>query len=229
MADFDQHAAEQFAQLALELHDTQGLTDTAETVADYALQAVSCHYAGIALAARGGHFEIIAATDPVVETLYQTQADNGDGPMLTALAGRTTVAVHDVTTETRWPGWQAKAADLGIGSVLHIPMVTHERTVGALSLFNTKPHAFGDDDEAIAYILAQHACVAVATALQDENLAQAIDARRLVGQAMGILMERFDVDGDRAFAILRRYSQDTNTKLRDVAQHLIDTRQLPQT
>ena len=41
-------------------------------------------------------------------------------------------------------------------------------------------------------------------------------------------MERFDVDGDRAFAILKRYSQDTNTKLRDVAQYLIDTRKLHQ-
>jgi AmiR/NasT family two-component response regulator len=58
-------------------------------------------------------------------------------------------------------------------------------------------------------------------------MAQAVDARKLVGQAMGILMERFDVDDDRAFAILKRYSQDTNTKLRDVAQQLIDTRKLP--
>jgi AmiR/NasT family two-component response regulator len=58
-------------------------------------------------------------------------------------------------------------------------------------------------------------------------MAQAVDARKLVGQAMGILMERFDVGDDRAFAILKRYSQDTNTKLRDVAQHLIDTRKLP--
>ncbi|MGC4939879.1 ANTAR domain-containing protein [Kribbella sp. DT2] len=40
-------------------------------------------------------------------------------------------------------------------------------------------------------------------------------------------MERFDLTGDQAFAVLRRYSQDTNTKLRDVAQHLIDTRKLP--
>jgi hypothetical protein len=55
-------------------------------------------------------------------------------------------------------------------------------------------------------------------------LALAVDARKLVGQAMGILMERFDVDDDRAFAMLRRHPKDTNTKLRDVAQHLIDTR-----
>lgn len=58
-------------------------------------------------------------------------------------------------------------------------------------------------------------------------MAQAVDARRLVGQAIGILTERFDVDQDRAFSILRRYSQGTNTKLHDVAQHLIDTRKLP--
>jgi AmiR/NasT family two-component response regulator len=54
-----------------------------------------------------------------------------------------------------------------------------------------------------------------------------VDARKLVGQAMGILMERYDLDADRAFKVLQRYSQSTNTKLRDVAQQLIDTRRLP--
>jgi AmiR/NasT family two-component response regulator len=61
------------------------------------------------------------------------------------------------------------------------------------------------------------------------NLAQAVDARKLVGQAMDILMERHDLDSDRAFTVLRHYSQETNTKLRDVAQQLIDTRKLPHT
>jgi GAF domain-containing protein len=221
--------AERFAELALELHEAHGLADTAEAVAEFALQAISCCYAGIALAARGRHFEIVAATDPVVETLYQVQADTGEGPLLVALAGRVSVEIDDVTTETRWPGWQHKAAELGIRSVLHVPMVTHDRTIGVVSLFHTEPHAFGVDDDAVAHLLAQHAAVAVAAARQDETLAQAIDARRLVGQAMGILMERFDVDGDRAFAILRRYSQSTNTRLREVAQQLIDTRRLPRT
>jgi AmiR/NasT family two-component response regulator len=44
---------------------------------------------------------------------------------------------------------------------------------------------------------------------------------------MGILMERFDLDPDQAFDVLRRYSQTHNRKLRDVAQDLIDTRHLP--
>jgi AmiR/NasT family two-component response regulator len=96
-----------------------------------------------------------------------------------------------------------------------------------LSLYALHPDAFTADDEAIAHILARHASVAVATARHEVSMAQAVDARKLVGQAMGILMERFDMNGDQAFAVLRRYSQDTNTKLRDVAQTLIDTRSLP--
>ncbi|WP_371407648.1 ANTAR domain-containing protein [Kribbella sp. NBC_00662] len=96
-----------------------------------------------------------------------------------------------------------------------------------LGLYSVHPDAFGPDEEAVAQILARHASVAVASARHEVNLANAVDARKLVGQAMGILMERYDLDSDRAFAILRRYSQDTNTKLRDVAAQLIQTRKLP--
>jgi AmiR/NasT family two-component response regulator len=67
----------------------------------------------------------------------------------------------------------------------------------------------------------------VATAREEATLWRVADARKLVGQAQGILMERFDLDADRAFALLRCYSQDTTAKLRDVARDLIATRKLP--
>ena len=113
--------------------------------------------------------------------------------------------------------------------MLDVPLATRNgaRTHGVLGLYSTRPDAFSFDDEAIAHILARHASVALANARHDQSMAQAIDARKLVGQAMGILMERYDLDADRAFHVLRRYSQDTNTKLRDVAQQLIDGRTLP--
>jgi hypothetical protein len=60
------------------------------------------------------------------------------------------------------------------------------------------------------------------------NLAAAVDARKLIGQAQGILMERFALDADQAFAVLRRCSQHLNIKLRDIAQQLINTRKLPE-
>ncbi len=86
---------------------------------------------------------------------------------------------------------------------------------------------FDEDDVAMAHIFGQHASVALATARREAGLRQAIDARHLIGQAQGILMERFDLTADQSFAVLRRYSQENNVKLRSVAAEIIETRQLP--
>ena len=223
-------SADSFARLAIEMHEAPGVEEAIEAVVQFALQALSCTYAGVALYARGSRPEVAAVTDPVVADVYDLQLSSQTGPLVTALQEKTTVLIRDTTSDDRWPEWAAKVAALGVRSVLDVPLVTGagaHQTVGVLGLYSPAADAFDADDEAIAHILARHASVAVASARHEETMAQAVDARKLVGQAMGILMERFDVDGDRAFAILKRYSQDTNTKLRDVAQQLIDTRKLP--
>jgi GAF domain-containing protein len=218
--------AERFAQLAVDLHDSDGIEETVQAVVDFALQALDCSHAGVALMT-GGRLEIPATTDPVVAEIYALQIGGGDGPLTVSLREHAIVLVSDISTDDRWPDWAAKVLELGVHSVLDVPLTTSAGTVGVLGLYSTEPDAFGPDEEAIAHILARHASVAVASARQEDSLAQAIDARKLVGQAMGILMERYDLDDDRAFAVLRRYSQTTNTKLRDVAQQLIETRKLP--
>jgi AmiR/NasT family two-component response regulator len=76
-------------------------------------------------------------------------------------------------------------------------------------------------------LLAVHAATALLAAQRQENLWQAVDARKLIGQAQGMLMERFTLDTDQAFAVLLRYSQDRNLKLRTVAEQLIEERRLP--
>ncbi|GAA0612206.1 GAF and ANTAR domain-containing protein [Kribbella sandramycini] len=223
-------SADAFARLAIEMHDAPGVEETIDAVVQFALQALSCTYAGVALYTRGGSPEIAAVTDPVVADVYGLQITNDEGPLVTALRDRTTILIRDTDSDGRWPDWATKVAQLGVRSSLDVPLATGDAarlTVGVLGLYSPQPDAFTEDDEAVAHILARHASVALAAARHEETMAQAVDARKLVGQAMGILMERFDVDGDRAFAILKRYSQDTNTKLRDVAQQLIDTRKLP--
>lgn len=222
--------ADTFARLALELHDAGGIDETVEAVVQFALQALNCSFAGVVLHTRGSRPEIAAVTDPVVADVYNLQIDNEDGPLMASLRDRATVVIRDTTTDTRWPQWAARVARLGVRSVLDVPLKLggrSVRTVGVLGLYSPDADAFGPDDEAIAHILARHATVAVANARQEATMAAAVDARKLVGQAMGILMERFAINDDQAFAILKRYSQDTNTKLRDVAQQLIDTRKLP--
>ncbi len=220
-------AAERFAQLALDLHESGGMEETVDGVVQFALQALDCSHAGVALIVSGRQLQVPAVTDPVVAEIYALQVGGGQGPLADSMREHSVVLVRDTASDERWPEWAGKVLELGVRSVLDMPLTTAAGTVGVLGLYSARLDAFGPDEEAIAHILARHASVAVASARHEDNLAQAVDARKLVGQAMGILMERYNLDGDRAFAILRRYSQDTNTKLRAVALQLIETRKLP--
>jgi GAF domain-containing protein len=228
VSEESEDAAAAFARLATELHERPGVEQTVEAVLQFALQAVGCTHAGVVLARRGGLSGTAAVTDPVVEQADQLQLERGEGPAVAAVMdGADSVYVADTEIDQRWPAWSLKAAALGLRSMLALRLHANGITLGVLELFHTEPAGFDTDDDAVAHILARHASIAVAVAREEAPLRQAIDARKLVGQAQGILMERFSVDADRAFAILRRYSQDNNVKLRDVAQRLIDTRELP--
>jgi GAF domain-containing protein len=224
----DRAGAAEFAQLAMELHDVDGVDETVEAVVHFAVQALQCTAAGVALVTGRGRPEALTSTDPRVAELHRLQIEADEGPMIAAIRPPCPVVIGDVETETRWSAdWIAQARAAGIRSAAHLPLLVEGRAAAVLSLYGDGPDGFGADDLAVAHILARHASVAIATARQEETLAQAIDARKLVGQAMGILMERYDLDPDRAFEVLKRYSQQHNRKLRDVAQELIDTRQLP--
>ncbi|HEY3561202.1 MAG TPA: GAF and ANTAR domain-containing protein [Kribbella sp.] len=222
-------AADAFSRLALEMHDAPGIEETVQTVVDFALDALNCDYAGVALRASGGRPEIPAVTDPLVAEIYEFQMAGANGPLVKCMQERATVAVPDLVMDTRWPEWAKKVLELGVGSVLDVPLWTAAGTVGVLGLYSAQPDAFGPDEEAVAYILARHAAVAVATARREAHLRVAVDARKLVGEAMGILMERYNLTSDQSFQVLRRYSQDTNTKLHEVARQLVESRRLPNT
>ena len=214
-------SAQLFAELVVQLHNAPGLEETVETVAQFALRAAGCTSAGVILAGP----VVGAVTDPVVQKLFEREVDAGAGPTLDALAGGHTVYLPDTGAATDWPRWRTEAVSCDVGSALYVPMVARSRIEGVLSLYHLETEAFSDADaEPIAHILARHASIAVAGNLRTESLDRAVDARKLVGLAMGILMERFTIDGDQAFALLRRYSQQSGTKLRDVAQQVIDTR-----
>jgi AmiR/NasT family two-component response regulator len=74
---------------------------------------------------------------------------------------------------------------------------------------------------------AAQAAVALHSAQHEQHLRAAMATRNLIGQAQGILMERYKVTAEQAFAVLARASQESNVKLRDVAQRLIDTGETP--
>ncbi|HKE71622.1 MAG TPA: GAF and ANTAR domain-containing protein [Nocardioidaceae bacterium] len=224
----DASLAEEFGRLAIELHGRRSLDETIDQVVQYALTAVDCDFADVMFLHREKRIETVAATDSLAEKAAQLQAELDEGPVL-ALPPEPGdhIVVHDTTSDVRWPRWGAELGALGVRSVLSTRLASQHALIGALNLYAHEPLSFDGDDIAIAHILARHASVALATARKEYAVAQSIDARKRVGLAQGMLMERFGLNAEESFELLRRYSQQHRLKLNEVARELVATRELP--
>jgi GAF domain-containing protein len=224
----DASLAEEFGRLAIELHGRRTLNETIDQVVQYALTAVDCDFADVMFLHQENRIETVAATDVVAEQAAQLQTQFDEGPVL-ALPPEpgSHVVVHDTSSDIRWPQWGTELAGLGIRSVLSTRLASRSALIGAMNLYAREPLSFDGDDVAIAHILARHASVALATVRKEYAVAQTIDARKRVGLAQGMLMERFGLTAEQSFELLRRYSQQHRLKLNEVARELIATGELP--
>lgn len=219
--------AADFADIALHLHQQPDMAETLDSTARLAMETVGADMCGVMLVHGGRRVESAAVTDERVAEADRLQLECRQGPCLEAIDDKTTFIIADTETDHRWVQWCRRVAPLGIRSVLSVRLFTRGGTLGSLNLYSGVPGHFDVDDAAVASIFAGHAAVAVSAAQTELGLRAAIDGRHVIGLAQGILMERFDLSQDQAFAVLRRYSQDRNMKLRAVAQHVVDVRKLP--
>jgi len=218
-----------FSEVALDLHQQPTTEKTVDRITEYAQLAAECDDAGIMLVHGRGRIETASTTSDRVIRSHEMQSELDEGPCLASIQSGASLLSTDVQFDQRWPRWGAAAARLGIHSAMSVLLETRERRFGTLNLYADRPDAFDSNDLATALIFARHASIALATAHQEQGLLVAIDARKVIGQAQGILMERFDIDADRAFDVLRRYSQNHNMKLHAVASWLVENRHKPVT
>jgi len=180
--------------------------------------------AGVLLVGKGGKFDSLAGTDDLPHQLDELQMTFNEGPCVEAALDEVIVRTDDFRAEERWPKYSSAVVEIGVLSGLSIKLYTAERTAGALNMFAFEPRAFDAMDETTGVVLAAHAAAAILASRQGEQLESALSTRDRIGQAKGIIMERFGVDDVQAFEMLRRLSQDGNTRLVDIAQRVIDTR-----
>lgn len=216
-----------FARLAIELSEHETVDQTAEQIVRFAMETVDTQFAGVTLIRRRGAFETVGPSDPLVLRADRLQYDLGEGPCIDAATTSRPVMSADLSSDERWPAWGPQAAALGFCSILSAELHAGGRRIGSINLYGSAVRQFSDEDADTAQLFASHAAAALAAVSLREELQNALDTRTVIGQAQGVLMERFGVDADRAFAILRRYSQDGNLKLNDVARNLVETSELP--
>jgi hypothetical protein len=234
------HVAVAFSEIARTLFSAKTVRGTLQQIVDFAVLTVEgCDAAGISLLT-GSRVTTPVYSHPVALEVDSVQYETGEGPCLDAITKEAIVFAEDLAEDPRWPIFGPRAATLGMRSLLSCRL-SAQGTLGALNLYAELPRAYGVIDRTTALIFATHAGIALgaAEALEDatvslnteihrvENLRGALASREVIGRAEGILIERERITTDQAFAVLRRASQHLNIKLREVAQYVVDTGEIP--
>ncbi|NYD40371.1 ANTAR domain-containing protein [Nocardioides panaciterrulae] len=180
------------------------------------------HHVGLCLQQRGGVVSTAAVSDESVVDLEaaQHELDQGTCPRVIR-TGETTIA-DPVDDEQEWTGYLPAALRRGVDAQLSVPLVAGERIWGALTVYSLHGRGLSPDTRRLASLYAVHAAVAVARSHREDNLEAALESRRIIGQAVGLSMERFGLDEELAFRYLVRLSSTGNVKLREVARELVD-------
>lgn len=225
----ERQLAARFAAVSGELMSETSEDVTFDAVVRRAVEMIpGCIHAGITLRKRRGRADTVAATDPLVERLDSVQYSVGEGPCLDAAFEHENVIVQDVRTDLRWPRWAEAAASDGILSTMAVRLHTASETLGALNLYAEQPHNFEGEAADIALIFAAHATEAMSKARLVTGLRTALESRHVIGMAQGMLASKYDLSYERAFELLHRISNDTNVRLRELAEIVVEARGLPE-
>lgn len=171
----------------------------------------------------------VVVSDPFVRQIDDIQYGIGEGPCITAAAERRTVRSGALGLDPAWPRFGPRAKDLGVNSVVSLPLVLDNDVLGALNVYAHKFDAFTPRAADVGELFAVPAAIAVHNVrlllraqLLAHQLQTALSSRAVIDRAIGITMSRHGGDAEEAFARLREISQRTNTKLSVVAQTMVD-------
>lgn len=179
--------------------------------------------AGISTVDAHGNVTTRAASSPLVLKFDDLQYSLGEGPCLDALGSAHVVSVPRIRHEQRWPRYVPEVIRLGLRSQLAVKLGLDDNgTLGGINLYSTISDDIGPEAESIAELFAIQATSALGSVIRIDQLNQAMHTRKVIGQAIGILMERYEIPEDNAFTFLIRASQTENIKVRDIAQELVD-------
>jgi transcriptional regulator with GAF, ATPase, and Fis domain len=222
-SEFDQVLASAVLEMARE----PSVPATIERLTGLIVEAIdTCDAAAVAVF-EGGTPTTLVASDEAIRDVLQTYARFGTTPGKTAYGDHDAVYSPDLSRDARWPDYSTGLTQtLGIHTVYALPLRLDNKPVAVLVLYAKAVNAFDHEAMETAQVLAVHATAAVTGAVELAHLHAALDSRTVIGQATGMVMERFGLDASSAFGVLRRLSQEQNIKLRDIADQVVETGRL---
>ena len=197
--------------------------ETVDAIVARVVDAVRAADSASLMIQRGRHdHRTLAATSRAARVADQLQLAMQEGPCLTSTDTCDWVHAGAVARDERWPSWGPAAAKLGVGSLLSVPLRAGGERIGALNLYAGRAGGFTDaEDVNAALFSAAHAAHALVTAGVIDAQESTVASRHLIGVAQGVLVERFGLDVDQAFTVLRRIASAEDLELSEVAREVV--------
>lgn len=204
------------------------LEDSLALVVEAALHNVpGAVHVSISVTRRGGRIDTVAASDDLVRRLDAIQYEVMEGPCVDAIKKHGRRISNDMAHEDRWPVFAPRAVELGVRSQMGLDLFDEDDSIGGLNLYSDEPFAFTEASTQIAVLFATQASLLLGRRMRENQLTEALRNRQLIGQATGIVMQRYELDEKRAFEFLARVSQQGNIKLATVAAELVEQASRP--
>jgi hypothetical protein len=205
-----------------------GLEALLRHVAAFAVRAIpGADGAGLTLLENDRPDTIVASADFVKE-VDKIQYGLGQGPCITAAAEGRTVMSGSLQGERRWPRFGPRVAQLGVHSVLSLPLMGPHGALGAMNVYGHVRDSFDQRSIELGELFAVPAAISVRNAqilAQAKRVAvrlqTALTSRSVIDQALGILISRSGCTADEAFAKLVTMSQADNRKVSAIAQQMV--------
>ena len=186
------------------------------------------HGAGVSLA-RDGVLSFATAGSQDIADLERIQERRQAGPCIDAFRTGVPVLVADLDdAPDAWPELRRAAQQRGIVAVAGIPLHLDGIRLGAVDLYDVRPHDWTPDEAHTAELIAALAAGYVANASHltqarhtAAQLQEALDSRVVIEQAKGVLAGERGISVDEAFNVLRRHARNNGAPLREVAHAVV--------
>lgn len=196
------------------------LDDTLSRITQAAVEVLpQVAYASITIKHADGTLGTAAPTDDLLLGLDAAQYEFREGPCYEAAVESVHVTSPNLAADLRFPRYAAVAVRAGIRAQAGLRLFDAPKSDGALNLYATQVGAF-EDLGTLGDLFAHQSAMALGYAHEIQNLQEALRTRTTIGTAVGIVMERYQLNDQRAFAFLTRLSQTRNVKLRQVAEEI---------
>lgn len=229
--DVQFEVARLFAKVAVDLASQPDADSLGRRVSSVVSTVVGCPWVQVARLTERGTLTFPQPDDVTLRALLEISAEEREGIISETVTAEETIVVPDIEAETRWPDYTARVlAETSVRSAMSFVLKVGDTTMGALSAFSPEVDYFDDKAVESGRVLADHAAVALAHATASDraqNLEIALMTNRRIGMAIGVLMARMNITGDQAFDLLRVTSQHSHIKLRDIADYVTMTGELP--